>query len=243
MSLLLISLAATMILLAGCGDQTETPEVPSKPAPETKPAPVVTPPVVTPPVVTPPVVTPPVVKPPVVTPPVVKPPVVKPPVVTPPPVVKPPVAAGRVLDAKKALKREIRHSMMGFRNTLIFYTFKDSQAVLTLSIGNADETFPVTGKLYLFDDATGADGLSKWVNNQHSDGLFPDVPEPVFTGTLPAGSCSVTSHKQIGTSKSPTGPTTFNNYEVKLSVKEHAVDKKARLSAFTDTATVHVKSK
>jgi len=30
---------------------------------------------------------------------------------------------------------------------------------------------------------------------------------------------------------------------VKLSVKEHAIDKKVKLSAFADTALVHVKSK
>jgi hypothetical protein len=237
MFLLLMCFVATTMLVAGCGDGAETPEEPKKPTPATKPAPVVTPPVVTPPVVTPPVVTPPVVTPPVVTPPVATQPVVKPPVVT------PPVAADRILDGKKAQKLEIRHSMIGFRNTLLFYTFKDQQAVLTLSIGNTDETFPVKGKLHLFDPATTEEGLKKWVNNQHSDGLFPDIPTPIFTGKLPEGSCTVTSHKQTGTSKNPTSPATFKNYEVKLSVKEHAIDKKAKLSAFTDTAKVHVKSK
>lgn len=178
---------------------------------------------------------------PTVEPPVVKPPVVKPPVVK-PPVVKPPVVADRILDRKKAQRREVRHSMIGFRNTLLFYTFKDQQAVLTLSIGNTDETFPVKGKIHLFDAATTEEGLKKWVNNQHSDGLFPDVPTPVFTGELPGGSCRVTSHKQTGTSPNPTSPDTFKNYEVTLSVKEHAIDTKVKLSAFTDTATVHVKS-
>ena len=133
--------------------------------------------------------------------------------------------------------------MIGFRNTLLFYTFKDQQAILTLSIGNTDETFPVKGKLHLFDPATTEEGLKKWVNNQHSDGLFPDVPTPVFTGELPGGSCSVTSHQQTGMSKRPTGPAPFTNYEVKLSVKEHTIDKKVKLSAFTDTAKVHVKNK
>jgi len=174
--------------------------------------------------------------------PTVDPPVVKPPVVK-PPVVKPPAAVDRILDRKKAQKLEIRHSMIGFRNTLLFYTFKDQQAILTLSIGNTDETFPVKGKIHLFGAATTEEGLKKWVNNQHSDGLFPDIPTPTFTGGLPDGSCSVTSHKQTGTSPSPTSADIFKNYEVTLSVKEHAIDKKVKLSAFTDTATVHVKSK
>lgn len=163
----------------------------------------------------------------------------------PKPVVDPPVVDDRILDGKKAQKLEVRHSMIGFRNTLLFYTFKDQQAILTLTIGNTDETFPVKGKIHLFDDATTEEGLNKWINNQHSDGLFPEVPTPIFTEELPEGTCSVTSHKQTGTSEnpSPISPATFKNYEVKLSVKEHAIDKKVKLSAFTDTALVHVKSK
>jgi hypothetical protein len=134
--------------------------------------------------------------------------------------------------------------MMGFRNTLLFYTFKDQQAILTLSIDNTDETFPVKGKIYLFDDATTEEGLKKWINNQHSDGLFPEIPTPIFTKELPEGTCKVTSHKQTGTSEnpSPISPATFNNYEVELSVKEHAIDGKVKISAFTDKAQVHVKS-
>ena len=157
------------------------------------------------------------------------------------------VAVDRVLDRKKAKRLQVRHSMIGFRNTLLFYTFNDQQAILTLSIGNTDESFPVKGRIHLFDDATTEEGLKKWINNQHSDALFREVPTPIFTGELPEGSCRVTSHKQTGTSKNPTSldgnPEVYRNYEVKLSVKEYTIDKKARLSAFTDTATVHVKSK
>ena len=136
---------------------------------------------------------------------------------------------------------EVRHSMVGFRNTLLFYTFKEQQVILTLSIGNKDETFPVTGKIYLFGEATTEEGLKKWINNQHSDGLYPDVPKPFATFDLPKGSCKVTSGKQAGTSKNPSSAAMFKNYEVKLSVGKHAIDKRFKLSAFTDTAKVHVK--
>ncbi len=138
--------------------------------------------------------------------------------------------------------------MIGFRNTLIFYTFKDQQAVLALSIDNKDDTFPVKGKIHVFAGATTEDDLKKWLNNQHSDGLFPDVPIPLLTKDLPEGACTVTSHKKTGTSENPPTKEKFNNYEVKLSVKEHVIDKKlideeVKLSAFTDTTQVHVKSK
>jgi hypothetical protein len=146
----------------------------------------------------------------------------------------------RILDGEKAEKIEIRHSMIGFRNTLLFYTFKDQQAVLVLSIGNKDDTFPVTGKIHLFDEAATGESLKKWINNQHSDGLFADAPTPVFTEDLPKGVCKVTSQKQTGMSKSPTGPIMFKNYEVKFSVKPHTIGKKCKLSEFTGTAQVHV---
>lgn len=159
-------------------------------------------------------------------------------------IISTPLYADRTLDQKKAEKLEVRHSMLGFRNTLVFYAFKDQQAILVLSIDNKDETFPVIGKIHLFDESTSEEGLKKWINNQHSDGLFPDVPKPTFTGELPKESCMVTSHKQTGMSNNP-GPrkAAFEDFEVELSIKAHDSDKKFKLSAFTDTARVHVGKK
>jgi hypothetical protein len=156
--------------------------------------------------------------------------------------------ADLVLDGKKANKQEVRHSMLGFRNTLLFYVFKDQPAILVLSIDNKDETFPVTGKVYLFDEKMTGDDLQKWINNQHSDGLFPDVPEPTSTVELPKGTCKVTSYKETGTSKNP-GPVDggksaiFRNFEVQVAIGKYAFDKKFNLAEFTATATVHVRGK
>lgn len=158
-----------------------------------------------------------------------------------------PLYAERNLDSKKAEKLEIRHSMIGFRNTLLFYTFKDQRAVLVLSIDNKDEKFPVTGRIHLFDEATTDDDLKKWLNNQHSDGLFTGVPKPILTEVLPEGTCTVTSHKKTGIShnRGNIHPNAgkYQDYEVTLTVKEHVVDEKFKLAAFADTARVHVKSK
>lgn len=153
--------------------------------------------------------------------------------------------ADPVLEKVKAEKKEIRHSMMGFRSTLIFYTFKDERAILTLLIDNKDETFPVTGKVYIFEDGVTEEGLKKWINNQHSDGLFVDPAKPVHVIELPKEVCTVTAHEKTGESEnpSPVAPGMVNNFDVKLSVKEHTEDGKFKLSAFTDTAQVHVKGK
>jgi hypothetical protein len=155
-----------------------------------------------------------------------------------------PLHADRMLDGDTAEKLEIRHSMTGIRDTLIFYSFPDQQAILVLVINNKDETFPVTGKIHLFGESTTEEGLKKWINNQHSDGLFVDIPRPIFTGEIPEGSCKVTSFEQTGTSRnSGPRPVMFKDFEVELSMKEHRVDKKFKLTAFTDTARVHVEKK
>jgi hypothetical protein len=46
-------------------------------------------------------------------------------------------------------------------------------------IDNKNEKFPVGGKVFEFAKGVTGDEMDKWVNNQHSDGLFPEVPEPV----------------------------------------------------------------
>ena len=142
----------------------------------------------------------------------------------------------------RADKRQIVDSMTGYRDTLLFYTYKDQNAVLVLNIGNTDLTFPMTGKVYLFNASTSDEGLEKWINNQHSDGLYPEVPSPIFTLELPENSCRVSAYKEIDQSKH-SGPdaSVFKGYEVKFSVERHASENRFSLLAFKDTARVFVK--
>lgn len=150
--------------------------------------------------------------------------------------------AERALDSKNAEKLDVRHSMMGYRSTLIFYTFADQQAILTVLIDNKDETFPVTATVHLFNKTTTKEDLGKWVNNQHSDGLFVDPPEPELNHELPKDAVKVTAHKKTGESEGP-GPQggTFSDYAVTFTINDLSVDSKFKLIGFTDTAKVHVK--
>ncbi|MDG1356966.1 MAG: hypothetical protein P8P36_02110 [Akkermansiaceae bacterium] len=153
-------------------------------------------------------------------------------------------AVVRGLDVKQAEKREVRYSMIGPRDTLIFYTFNNQQAILQLTIGNKDESFPVSGRVLLFSKETSEEGLRKWINNQHSDGLYPEVPEPVHTGPIAAGVCEVTSYKQIGVTKgSGLRKVDYNDYEVMFSMKAQNVAGQFVLAAFTDSSKVLVEMK
>lgn len=142
---------------------------------------------------------------------------------------------------KSTPKLEVRESQIGYRDTLLFYTFADQNAVLKLQIGNKDKSFPMAGTIYIFADSVKEDDLKKWLNNQHSDGLFPDVPEPIGTHKIPDKTCNVTAHKMIDRSKQEFGE--YDNYSVTFDVKDYADKKSVALKGFSDTAKVHVKTK
>ena len=148
-----------------------------------------------------------------------------------------------VLDVSAAnvKKKEVRHSMIGFRDTLIFYTFVDKKAVLRLNIANKDASFPVKGTLYLFESTTTAEGMSKWLNNQYSDGLFPNIPTPALTKFMPDDFASVTAKKKVGQSDAPVGGGVFDNYDVTVKVRDHQVDERVKIKGFSVDTKVHVK--
>ncbi|MFM7181800.1 MAG: hypothetical protein ACKO2G_10110 [Verrucomicrobiales bacterium] len=153
--------------------------------------------------------------------------------------------ADRTLDLKKAKKSEVSTGMIGKTSTKILYKFTEEKAVVTLVIGNKDTTFPITAKVHLFDKSVTSEGIDKWINNQTSDALFIDAAEPVSTQTLPGDVCKVTSSKSGEESGSPPAvdpPTevAYQDYKVDFSVKEHRVENQFVLTAFSDTAVVHV---
>ena len=151
-----------------------------------------------------------------------------------------PAAAERELVFKAAKKEQIRHSMIGIRDTMVFYTLADQQAVLVLNIKHKDAKLIASGFVYLFATAVTAEGISNWINNQHSDGLFPDVPEPILISKLPDESCSISERKLIGKLSQELDNKDFADYEVKIVIKEYEVEGKFHLPAFEDVANVYL---
>ncbi len=154
-----------------------------------------------------------------------------------------PLLAKDVLDAgdKDVPKIEVTNSMEGYRDTLRFYIFEQDRAVLCVRIGNKDTKFPVSAKLYTFAEGVNAEGIRKWINNQHSDGLFVDPPEPKATHEIPAASCKMKSHELAKQSKAPNGK--FDTYSVTFEIKDVPRLGDLKVKDFTDRATVHVKTK
>jgi len=142
--------------------------------------------------------------------------------------------------AKDLKKIDVTSSMMGLRDTLRFYVFEKEKAVLRVRIDNQTTQFPVSAKLYVFAEGTTAEGLAKWINNQHSDGLFPGVPEPKSTHEIPAASCVMKSNERgEEVDGGPSGQ--FTRYKVVFEIKDVPAFGDIRIKDFTDSAAVHVK--
>lgn len=150
-------------------------------------------------------------------------------------------AAEPELAFKDAKKEQVRHSMIGLRDTLLFYTFAEKAAVLVLRIDNTAAPLPVSATVHLFAPGTTAEALGKWVNNQHSDGLFIDPPEPTASVKLPDGTATVTAREQVVGEMQMLNGDVFADYKVKLTVKEHREAGKFHLPASEDEANVFVK--
>ncbi|MGY8771546.1 MAG: hypothetical protein ACKVH8_24285 [Pirellulales bacterium] len=142
---------------------------------------------------------------------------------------------------KLTQKLEVRHSQIDYRSTLLFYTFKEQKTVLKIEIDNQDKKFPITATVYIFEERVTEDGLKKWLNNQHSDGLFPEVPRPITTCNIPPKICKVTSHKMTGHSKERFGE--YDNYKVTFEVKDYTDKINIKLKGFTGESKVHIKTK
>jgi len=144
------------------------------------------------------------------------------------------------LEADTTKELQIRHSMLGFRDTLLFYTFPDQQAVLRIDISSKDKTLPVTGIVYLFPNTTTDEGIKKWINNQHSDGLFPDIPSPDLIHKLPEGICKAVANKIIGEKKNPPNNQIFTDQEVMIAIKGHELQGQFKLAPFKDQSGIFV---
>ena len=152
-----------------------------------------------------------------------------------------PANAGRGLKTKGAKIVQVRDYQMGPGNTQVFIIIAEQNAVVHLWIDHTTRNFATIGKVILFAPGTTEDSISGWINNQHSCGLLPDVPEPVYTGKLPDGTCTVTERKKVGEFASPTDNTPFHDYQLKVAVKAHTETGKFTLEAFETDAKAYLK--
>jgi len=107
-----------------------------------------------------------------------------------------------------------------------------------LQIDNKDKSFPMKGALFFFSENIKEEGINKWINNQHSDGLFIDAPQPTGTRELPAETCKVTKHKYLDRGRMGLG--NYDNYGVSYQVKDFDDKKGLKIKGFKGETKVHV---
>jgi hypothetical protein len=141
-------------------------------------------------------------------------------------------------------KAQVTQSMIGYRDTLLFYTFAAEKAVLVVRIDNKNDQFPIKAVLNVFSKNSTNQGIANWINNQHSCGLFPDVPEPVVVQNIPATSYTVVSKKiaeAIVVEEGSPNAGKFNRYEVEFKLENIPAVGEIKIKDFTDIASVFVK--
>lgn len=137
-------------------------------------------------------------------------------------------------------KYEANQTQIGYSSTRIFYTLSGQHAIVVIHIDNKNTKFPVNAKVYQFAKGVTEEDLGKWVNNQHSDGLFPDIPEPVATHQVAADAFKTVSSKKIGQAKGGFQGETYDKYTVEFQAGKTEMTKKLKLAAFKDSATVYM---
>lgn len=140
------------------------------------------------------------------------------------------------LKADSARKFEANQSQIGYASTKIFYTFNDRKIVVMIHIDNEKEDFPIQGTVYQFGKNVTEEGLAKWLNNQHSDGLFPDVPEPIKTHKLGEDTLKIVSSKSQ--EKVQAGIGNYEKFSVKFKVAATNVSAAIKLKECEETTTV-----
>jgi len=152
------------------------------------------------------------------------------------------VQATALQDLKQKPERlEVRYSQLGYRDTLAFYSFFSKRRILVVNLGNRDESFPIRARVHQFAESVTEEGMRMWINNQHSDGLFVDVPMPLKTTAVSGETCWVVGVQKTGTSQNP-GPLggTSTDFELRIQVQPEDGDDEVELPGFSDSLRVHV---
>jgi hypothetical protein len=151
------------------------------------------------------------------------------------------IAAERILKLEDAAKQQVRHTMIGFTSTRIFYTFATQKVVMVIHIDNSTADFGTSGTLAVFAPDADDEGIAKWVNNAHSCGLFVDPAEPIAVHQLPKGISSVTQRERTGVEENPINQEPYADYKVRISIADHRVEGQFKIHAFEDDANVFLK--
>lgn len=123
-----------------------------------------------------------------------------------------------------------------------FYHFTDQQSVIDINFSSSNIRFTPTISINLFADDESTEQIEKWINNQHSDGLYADAPEPVYTKVLDETEYVVAEVNYVERVVGSFGQE-YADYQVTYSVNDLTVPDYFQLIGFEQTAEVHILTK
>lgn len=128
-----------------------------------------------------------------------------------------------------------------FRDTLQIYHFENQNAVLFIEFDNQSRDFDRKGTVYLFDNSTTTDLVSKWINNQYSDGLFVTSATPIQVFEIPHRDITITSEAYIENLSGRLGDE-YEKTQINYSVVNQSQENQFFLSGFSDQVFVYLQT-
>jgi hypothetical protein len=129
-----------------------------------------------------------------------------------------------------------------YGSTLKIYHLKNENTVIMLHISNETTDFDTTAVVNIFKESVTNEAIERWINNQHSDGQYVDVPQPIGVYTLPEENLSVISHHLVDHSVEEFGDE-YDNYVVEIYVDNSSEEGVYALNSFVAEINVHIRTK
>ncbi len=129
-----------------------------------------------------------------------------------------------------------------YRSTLQIYHFPSKNAVLMIDFDNTKNQFTPTAVLHLFATEATPDQVAKWINNQHSDGLFVDPARPQQSVSINSNNIAITSSAYVESLTGYNGDE-YEKYQVEFTVANYLEADTFHLNGFSDQAAVYLQTR
>lgn len=151
----------------------------------------------------------------------------------------------RLLDtAKSSVERLVVTSYFSldrYGATQVFYFFKNEKAILHLTMANTSMDFNLLASVLVFDEAEKLEDIEKWINNQHSDGIYADPAVPLLSYPLSAEQAQVVASSFVEAQSGYNGDE-YEHYKVEVFF-DNVLSEYFYLNSFNTTLPVFVKTK
>lgn len=128
-----------------------------------------------------------------------------------------------------------------YRSTLQIIHFINQNAVLTIEFDNLSLDFNSAAVLHLFDQTATQSDLSRWINNQHSDGLYLNTAIPTHSIELGSSLVTVTSSAFVESLSGFSGDE-YDKYQIDYSVANQSATGLYFLNGFSSNADVYLQT-